>query len=172
MIEYLWRRIVSLARISVRLGCNTAVIDCDLFQKNRSKASVLFGIALLGLVACTRATPEGVSPPAGAFVELRYLSGSATHPALEGRQRFALEDFTADAESPSWHGAGFAGEEPVRVALLKRMEDAEKPGNLLLKFAVAAEGEVFEIPEVSWNRRDEVPLAAGETWLVKLAISN
>ena len=62
--------------------------------------------------------------------------------------------------------------EPVRVALLSRAEDAEKPGNLLLKFAVAAEGEVFEIPEVSWNRRDEVPLAAGETWLVQLAISN
>ena len=84
----------------------------------------------------------------------------------------ALEEFTADAETPFWRGAGFAGEEPVRVALLKRTEDAGKPGNLLLKFAVAAEGEVFEIPEVSWNRRDEVLLAAGETWLVQLAISN
>ncbi len=96
---------------------------------------------LLDLVVCSWATPEGVPSPAGAFVELRYLGGSTTHPAIEGVHRLALEEFTADAQAPSWRGAGFAGEEPVRVALLKRTEDAEKPGNLLLKFAVAAEGE-------------------------------
>ena len=81
---------------------------------------------------------------------------------------FALEEFTANAKSPSWRGAGLAGEEPLRVALLSRAEDAEKPGNLLLKFAVAAEGEVIDIPEISWNRRDEVLLATGESWLAKL----
>ena len=54
------------------------------------------------------------------------------------------------------------------MALLKRAEDAEKPVNLRLRFAVAAEGEVFDLPEVSWNRRDEVLLAAGESWLAKL----
>ena len=56
----------------------------------------------------------------------------------------------------------------MRVALLNRVEDTENPGNLLLKFAVAAEGEVIDIPEISWNRRDEVLLAAGESWLAKL----
>ena len=129
-------------------------------------------VVLLDLVVCSWATPEGVPSPAGAFVELRYLGGSATHPSIEGVHYFALEEFTANAKSPSWRGAGFAGEEPVRVALLKRVEDAENPGNLLLKFAVAAEGEVFEIPEISWNQRDEVLLAAGESWLVKLEIRN
>ena len=140
--------------------------------RSRMPSSFMALMALLGLVACARVTPERLSSTTGAFVELRYRSGSATHPAIEGVQRFALEEFTANAKSPSWRGAGFAGEEPVRVALLKRMEDAEKPGNLLLKFAVAAEGEVFDLPEVSWNRRDEVLLAAGESWVVKLAISN
>ena len=129
--------------------------------------------ALLCLVACTRETPERVSPPTGTFVELRYLiRHQAGRPGVEGVHCFALEEFTANAKSPSWWGAGFAGEEPVRVALLKREEDAERPGNLLLKFAVAADGEVLELPEVSWNRRDEALLAAGESWLVKLAISN
>ena len=131
-------------------------------------------LALVCLTACscTRAIPQKEQHPDFLSVELLYLSGSATHPALEGRQRFALEEFTANANVPSWRGAGFAGEEPLRVALLSRAEDAEKPGNLLLKFAVAAEGEVFDLPEVSWNRRGEVLLAAGETWLVQLAISN
>ena len=75
-----------------------------------------------------------------------------------------------EAASLAWRPR--AGEEPVRVALLSRAEDAEKPGNLLLKFAVAAEGEVFDLPEISWNRRDEVLLATGESWLVKLEIRN
>ena len=138
------------------------------WKANNLWASVMF----LGLAACTQTVPNVPAQPNGAVIELRYLSGSATHPAIEGVHCFALEEFTANANGPSWRGAGFAGEEPVRVALLKRGEDAEKPGNLLLKFAVAAEGEVFEIPEVSWNRRDEVLLAAGEGWLVKLEKRN
>ena len=131
-------------------------------------------LALVCLTACscTRALPPKEQHPNSPSVELRYLGGSATHPAVDGVHRLALEEFTADAQSPSWRGAGFAGEEPVRVALLSRAEDTEKPGNLLLKFAVAAEGEVFDLPEVSWNRRDEVLLATGATWLVKLEIRN
>ena len=140
--------------------------------KKGNRVTLWAVVFLFGLAACTRTVPNVPAQPNGAVIKLRYLRGSATHPSIEGVHYFALEEFTADAQAPSWRGAGFAGEEPLRVALLKRMEDAEKPGNLLLKFAVAAEGEVFEIPEVSWNRRDEVTLAAGETWLVKLAISN
>ena len=141
-------------------------------HKNENGITLWAVVFLLGLAACTRTVPNVPAQPNGASVELRYLGGSATHPAVEGVHRLALEEFTANAKSPSWRGAGFAGEEPVRVALLSRAEDAEKPGNLLLKFAVAAEGEVFEIPEISWNQRDEVLLAAGATWLVKLEIRN
>jgi len=43
-----------------------------------------------------------VPSPAGAFVELRYLGGSAAHPAVEGVHRLALEEFTADVVSPLW----------------------------------------------------------------------
>ena len=130
-------------------------------------------LACLTACSCTRVLPPKEQHPNFASVELRYLiRHQAGRLGGEGVHYFALEEFTADAQVPSWRGAGFAGEEPVRVALLSRAEDAKKPGNLLLKFAVAAEGEVFEIPEISWNQRDEVLLAAGESWLVKLEIRN
>ncbi len=50
------------------------------------------------------------SRPVGASVELRYLSGSATHPAVDGVHRLALEEFTANAQFPSWRGAGRPGQ--------------------------------------------------------------
>ena len=144
---------------------------CRCLLKQFVRVSTL-SLACLTACSCTRVLPPKEQHPNSPSVELRYLGGSTTHPSIEGVHYFALEEFTTDAQSPSWRGAGFAGEEPVRVALLSRAEDAEKPGNLLLKFAVAAEGEVFDLPEVSWNRRDEVLLATGESWLAKLEIRN
>ena len=89
--------------------------------------------------------------------------------ALSGRFRHA--SFHRGRASPC-AGRVHSGCRFSFVALLKRAEDAEKPVNLRLRFAVAAEGEVFEIPEISWNQRDEVLLAAGESWVVKLEIRN
>ena len=59
-------------------------------------------VVLITLAACTRTVPNVPAQPNGASVELRYLGGSATHPAVEGVHRLALEEFTADVVSPLW----------------------------------------------------------------------
>jgi len=46
--------------------------------------------------------PPKEQHPNSPSVELRYLSGSATHPAVEGVHHLALEEFTADVVSPLW----------------------------------------------------------------------
>ena len=59
-------------------------------------------VVLITLAACTRTVPNVPAQPNGASVELRYLSGSATHPAVDGVHHLALEEFTADVVSPLW----------------------------------------------------------------------
>lgn len=96
-----------------REGGNTAAIDCDLFKKRLSKVGILFVMALLGFGACSQAMPEGVSTPMVACVEVRYLSRQAGLSAIEGVYCFALENPTANANAPSWHGAFFTGKPHV-----------------------------------------------------------
>ena len=131
----------------------------------------LFALAIIAVLILFPVAPKpsaALKQPDAASVEIRYASRSAAHPGSEGVQYLNLDEFVAEGRASFWRGAGFKGEEPVRVALLKREEDGETAGNLLLKFAVAAEGEVFDIPEVSWSRHSELLLSSGDGWLVKL----
>lgn len=56
----------------------------------------------------------------------------------------------------------------VAVALFWKQEDPEVAGNLLLRFRVVCDTEVFDLPTVSWNRRDDLPLIHGDAWMAKL----
>ena len=56
----------------------------------------------------------------------------------------------------------------VAVALLWKQDDPESPGSLLLRFRVVCDTEIFDLPTVSWNQRDDLPLIHGDTWMAKL----
>lgn len=60
-------------------------------------------------------------------------------------------------------------EQNIAVALLWKQDEPESPGSLLLRFRVVHNTEVFDLPVISWNQRDNLMLIHGGTWMVKLA---
>ncbi len=56
----------------------------------------------------------------------------------------------------------------VSVMLLKYIPDEEHSSNVILKFLIVCATEAFDIPEVSWNQQDDLLVAAGDDWHVKL----
>lgn len=56
----------------------------------------------------------------------------------------------------------------VLVSLFERRDDPDIPGNLLIKLEATVNNEAFDIPQVSWNRNEEIVLATGDHWMLLL----
>ena len=111
------------------------------------------------------ANAHGVGPS----VAVLFLGTREQTAGEEGTHYWNLEKLPVCGEG---RGVRYSGVEcdgrNVAVALFWKQEDPEVAGNLLLRFRVVCDTEVFDLPTVSWNQRDDLPLIHGDTWMAKL----
>ena len=91
------------------------------------------------------------------------------HDSLENSHVFPLPL----GKTLSEHGVGIlrVGFADILFSVFELRPDPGREGNLLLKFEISCDNEIFDVPLVSWNQNDEFPLLHGDTWSVKLAAS-
>ena len=92
-----------------------------------------------------------------------------------GFEEIRLEPFSTFPRSfphSTSKGVYYWGQGGTLIALFEPCEDPNRPGKLLFSLEIIHDGEVFTTSDISWNQKDELEIAHGEDWLVKLTNYN